>query len=53
MYLVVRKSTNQILLSSARPLDPAQYDEAEMRLVEIPDSEYVPEMVGGILESHD
>lgn len=51
MFLLVNKATRQILLSSARAFDTSSYEEGTVMLVEIPDSEYTPEMVGGIL--HD
>jgi hypothetical protein len=52
MFLVIRDTDNRIMLSSARPLDEKQYVGQGMSIVEIPDSEYDPAMVGGILH-HD
>lgn len=52
MFLLVDKTTRQILLSSARPIDLNQSPTyANAFLVEIPDDEYSADMVGGIL--HD
>lgn len=50
MYLVVRESDRKIVLSSVRPLDETQYTSRGMIVVEIPDDEYTPNMVGGHLK---
>lgn len=49
MFLVIRDNDNRILLSSARQLDETQYVGKGMHVIEIPDSEYDPTMVGGTL----
>lgn len=51
MFLLVEKHTKRIVLSSARPMSGDATDDGRMYIVEIPDGEYSPEMVGGIL--HD
>jgi hypothetical protein len=53
MYLLINKTTKQILLSSARAIDPSQYEGEDVQVAEIPDSEYSPEMVGGILHTDE
>ena len=50
MFLLVKKATKQILMSSARPFDISNYEEGTVYLIEIPDDEYTPEMVGGTLD---
>lgn len=50
MFLLIDKDTKKILMSSARPIDSSHVQSTQY-LVEIPDSEYAPDMVGGIL--HD
>lgn len=54
MYLVVRASDKKILLSSFAPVDETVYSEEQgFEVYELPDDQYSPEMVGGILSATD